>query len=240
MNIIELAEIDSTNLYAKLNLDILPDKSVILAQKQTNGRGRFDRTWIDLGEGNVFISIVLKPSDVFLPVYSNLTQYLSVILCRIFDEYGIDTTIKWPNDVLCHGRKISGILSETVVKGNLFKGLVLGFGVNLNASKNSLKSIKDKEATALNIELGREYVDKKLFVEKLLKEFFRDYEEFLKAGFILVKDEYIKRASFLGKHIEVQVLNKKVCGEAKMINDDGELIIHHLGKDLILTIGDIL
>lgn len=66
------------------------------------------------------------------------------------------------------GKKISGILSETVMQGNKFKGLVLGIGVNLNAEKSDLSLVKDKKITALNIELEREHVDKKLFFEKLV------------------------------------------------------------------------
>ena len=86
------------------------DKTIISANTQSGGRGRFNRVWIDMGEGNLFMSIVLKPSSVFNPVYANLTQYMSVVLCRIFEEYGLEPEIKWPNDVLIDGKKISGIL----------------------------------------------------------------------------------------------------------------------------------
>ena len=184
MNIIQLEEVSSTNLYAKENLDSFEDKTVIIAISQTSGRGRFDRKWVDLGEGNLFMTIVLKPSNLFEEVYANLTQYLSVVLTKILEEYGLSPKIKWPNDVLVNDAKISGILCETVMQGTNFKGLVLGIGVNLNADKGDLKQIKEKVATALNIELEREYIDKNLFTEKLLNEFFKNYEEFLKQGFL--------------------------------------------------------
>lgn len=240
MNIIKLEEVDSTNLYAKKNLDSIEDKTVIIANSQTCGRGRFDRKWIDLGDGNLFMTIVLKPSNTFKEVYSNLTQYLSVILARILEEYGLSPKIKWPNDVMVNGGKISGILSETVMHGEIFKGLVLGIGVNLNADKSDLKQIKERVATALNIELEREYVDKKLFTEKLINEFFKNYEEFLKQGFSMVKKEYIERCNFLGKEISVQVFNNKKSGFAKRIDNNGELVIEKNNKEFILTMGDIL
>ena len=160
MNIIQLEEVSSTNLYAKENLDSFEDKTVIIAISQTSGRGRFDRKWVDLGEGNLFMTIALKPSNSFEEVYANLTQYLSVVLTKILEEYGLSPKIKWPNDVLVNDAKISGILCETVMQGTNFKGLVLGIGVNLNADKGDLKQIKEKVATALNIELEREYEDK--------------------------------------------------------------------------------
>ena len=191
MNIISLGEVNSTNLYAKQNLDSLEDKTVISASVQTSGRGRFNRAWIDLGQGNLFMTIVLKPSDTFKDVYANLTQYLSVILCKVLKEYGLVPSIKWPNDVLIGGKKISGILSETVMQGHSFKGLVLGIGVNLNAKSEDLSLVKDKEITALNIELGQDYADKNLFMEKLLNKFFAHYDEFLNNGFAYIKDDYI-------------------------------------------------
>lgn len=240
MNIIQLEEVSSTNLYAKENLDSFEDKTVIIAITQTSGRGRFDRKWVDLGEGNLFMTIVLKPSNSFEEVYANLTQYLSVVLTKILEEYGLSPKIKWPNDVLVNDAKISGILCETVMQGTNFKGLVLGIGVNLNADKGDLKQIKEKVATALNIELEREYVDKNLFTEKLLNEFFKNYEEFLKQGFLMIKKEYIERCNFLGKEISVKVFNDKKSGIAKTINDNGELVIKKNNDEFILTMGDIL
>lgn len=240
MNIIQLEEVSSTNLYAKENLDSFEDKTVIIAISQTSGRGRFDRKWVDLGEGNLFMTIVLKPSNLFEEVYANLTQYLSVVLTKILEEYGLSPKIKWPNDVLVNDAKISGILCETVMQGTNFNGLVLGIGVNLNADKGDLKQIKEKVATALNIELEREYVDKNLFTEKLLNEFFKNYEEFLKQGFLMIKKEYIERCNFLGKEISVKVFNDKKSGIAKTINDNGELVIEKNNDEFILTMGDIL
>lgn len=239
-NIIELDTVDSTNLYAKANLANLADKSVVCADVQTSGHGRFNRAWIDLGSGNIFMSLVLKPSDAFSYVYPNITQYFSVILCKVLEKYGLHPQIKWPNDVLINGKKIAGILSESVIKGSEFKGLVLGVGINLNASEESLKLIIDKEATALNLELNLETVDRKDFLNKLLDKFFENYDEFLLNGFSMIADEYVKRNCFLGKEISVQVFDEKKLGFAKAINADGELVLEKDGNEFILTMGDIL
>lgn len=239
-NIIELDKVGSTNLYAKANLANLADKSVVCADVQSSGHGRFNRAWIDLGSGNIFMSLVLKPSDTFSHVYPNLTQYFSVVLCEVLVEYGLEPQIKWPNDVLINSKKIAGILSESVMQGANFKGLILGAGINLNASKESLKLITDKEATALNLELNLESVDKKEFLNKLLNKFFENYDEFLSEGFSMIADEYVKRNCFLGKEISVQVFDEIKSGFAKAINSDGELVLEKDGKDYILTMGDIL
>lgn len=234
-----IEEVDSTNLYAKRNLAELDDGTVISAQRQTNGHGRFDRAWVDLGEGNIFMSLVLKPSDSYSEVFPNLTQYFSVILCEILEEYGVIPQIKWPNDVLINGKKIAGILSETVVQGQKFKGFILGAGINLNACEKSVSQIKDKEVTALNLETGK-IVDKSEFLEKLVNKFFKNYDEFLQKGFGLIENSYMRRACFLGKEISVKVFNETKNGIAKEINDCGELVLLEKDKETILTMGDIL
>lgn len=239
MKKIYLSEVDSTNLYAKSNIENLADKSIVHAANQTAGRGRLQRTWVNLGEGNLFLTFVLKPSNSFNEVYSNLTQYLSVVLCKILEEYGLKPQIKWPNDVLINGKKIAGILSETVMQGSLFKGLVLGIGVNLNTSEKDLASVIDKEATSLNLEISK-LVDVNLFLDKLAEEFFADYDNFLQKGFELIKNDYISRTCFLDTEICVQVFNDKKCGIAKAINDKGELVMSNNQKEFVLTIGDIL
>ena len=136
ISIIELDEIGSTNLYAKANLADIADKTVICAEKQTSGRGRFERAWVDLGSGNIFMSLVLKPSEKFKTLYTNLTQYFSVVLCETLEEYGLKPQIKWPNDVLVNGKKLAGILSESVMQGHNFKGFILGAGIPVDISSN--------------------------------------------------------------------------------------------------------
>ncbi len=239
MNIIYLDKINSTNLYAKENIDKISDKSVISAKSQYSGRGRFNRNWIDLGEGNLFISIVLKPSSELRPIYSNLTQYMSVILCRIFEEYGLNPEIKWPNDVLIRGAKISGILCESVIHGSSLKGLILGVGVNINADKDSLLLVKDKKVTALNVELERDYEDNELFLNKLLFEFFKYYDKFLEGGFLFIKNEYTERCKFLNKEINVKLPDGFIKGKACGFTDSGELILKNRDGRIILSAGDI-
>ena len=239
MKVIKLEKVDSTNNYAKLNIENFADKTIIHALSQTAGRGRLTRSWVDLGEGNLFMSIVLKPSDSFDEVYSNITQYLSVSLCKVFESYGLKPEIKWPNDVLINGKKIAGILSETVMTGSVLKGIVLGVGVNLNADSKDVNSIPDKIATSLNLEVGKN-VDLDVFMTELTEEFFKNYDRFLENGFEFIKSDYVNRNCFLNKELNVQIFNNVETGLAKSINDRGELVLLKDDKELVLTIGDIL
>lgn len=240
MNIVRLEEVESTNSFAKANIDMFGDKTSIVTKRQTSGRGRLNRSWIDLGNSNLFLSIVLKPSDTFEEFYPNITQYLSVCVCKVLENYGLKPQIKWPNDVLVNGAKIAGILSETVMQGIKLKGIVLGIGVNLNATKEKLENIPDKIATSLNLETGNE-INLKEFLDKLLEEFFKNYDEFLKIGFPLIKEDYINRNCFLNKNLDVKVFNNIKTGLAKEITDKGELVlIDKNNEEMVLTIGDIL
>ena len=241
MRVIKLEETKSTNTYAKEHIDLLEDKVVVHAIHQTDGRGRLNRKWVDLGENNLFFSIVLKPSKRFENVFSNLTQYASVILCKIFENYGLQPKVKWPNDVMIDGkRKICGILCETVIEKNELKGIILGIGININASKEDVEHIPDRVVTALNLELGKS-VNSENFLNEFLSKFFKTYDEFLAKGFEYIMNDYLKRNCFLEKDLSVQVLNDVKSGYAKGVNNKGELILQIKdNKDLILNIGDIL
>ncbi|OGI17231.1 MAG: biotin--[acetyl-CoA-carboxylase] ligase [Candidatus Melainabacteria bacterium RIFOXYA12_FULL_32_12] len=240
-NILCFDEIDSTNTYSLKNLANLSDRQVIVAAKQTSGRGRLARKWISDVEGNVYMSIVLKPSptlDNNLPL-ANITQYMSVVLCRILESYGVNPEIKWPNDVLVNGKKISGILSEISTQGNALKGFVLGIGINLNLAQEDVNQI-DQPATALNLEINQP-VHKDMFIKQLLDEFFMDYDLFLNGGFISIKAEYQQRSLFLGRKVVINKPQKKDNGIATRINDDGSLlIVKNNLEESTITIGDLV
>ena len=244
MNLVYLEEVGSTNQYAKENIDKLEDMSVVYTYNQTNGRGRLERKWSFTGEDNIYASIVLKPSEEMREVYSNLTQYLCVILCETFEEYGVSPKIKWPNDIKINDKKISGILAEgvNVVGENCsykLEGIVLGVGINLNTKIEILSKI-NQPATSLNIEIGHE-IDKKIFLKKLLDKFCLRYDKFIEDGFLLIREDYKKRAGFLNKQITVRVFAEEISGAAKDVTDKGALkLIDKDNKEHVLFIGDIL
>ena len=239
MELLFFEEVDSTNKYAKENLDKLKDKTLIYTNFQSAGRGRFQRKWISNFGDNIYASMILKPSNELKENYSNLTQYLSLILVEVFEEYNIYPKIKWPNDVRISGKKISGILAESVIEKNELKGLILGFGVNLNCIEKDLEKI-DQPATSLNLETGME-IDRNFFLKKVIDKFCLKYNNFIEEGFLLIREDYIRRAEFLDRTITVRVFDKEIIGVAKDITEDGALkIVDKNNKEHVLLIGDIL
>ena len=239
MNFLFFEGIDSTNKYAKEHLSELTDKTLIYAHKQTAGRGRMQRKWNTISGDNIYASIILKPSKELKDIYSNLTQYLSLILTEVIEEYNIIAKIKWPNDVRINGKKISGILAESVIEKNELQGIILGFGVNLNCSNEDIEKI-DQPATSLNLETNK-VINREIFLKKVVDKFCLRYNKFIEEGFLLIREDYVRRAEFLNTPVTVKVFDKKISGIAKNITDEGALeIVDKYNKKHVLLIGDIL
>ncbi len=179
-NMIKLETVDSTSVWARKNLARLNDFDVVSAEIQTEGHGQFERKWLSSskGGGNVYISIVLKPKN--LEHLNELTRFASVMVSDVLVEYGLEPNFKFPNDILINGKKISGILAESVFKGDEFKGVVVGIGINLNLDKEELQKI-DIPATSIFNEIDSR-VDKDEFLNRFMKHFEERYDDFLQNG----------------------------------------------------------
>lgn len=242
-NLIYFPEIDSTNTHAMRNMEKLRDGDVLHAEIQTAGRGRFDRKWISDRADNIYITFVLKP-PLHNSYIKNISQYLCLKAAMLIEEYPnvAIANIKWPNDVLIGhkvNKKIAGILAQTSICGNSFKGLALGIGINLNFEKEDMDKI-DRPATSLNCVSG-EKINRDYFLKRLLDSFFSDYDEFLTYGFPLIREEYIKRAYFLGNKITISSHIRKISGIAENISDCGSLeLVMHQNEKILISSGEIL
>lgn len=237
--IIHFKTIDSTNTYGLSNFENLQDKTVIIADEQTKGRGRFDRIWVSENYDNIYLSFILKPEHK--KYITNLTQYLSVVTAKTIETYGITAHIKYPNDVLVNDKKICGILCEGSLKKNVLQGIVLGIGINLNMPKEIIDSI-DRPATSLNLIIGKT-IKKEDFLNYLLNEFFKNYEKAVESGFSYFKEDYLKRTHFLGKTVWIQQRDGAPKEEvtALKIDDNGNLVVKTLeNREKIVYSGDVL
>lgn len=247
MNIISFEKLKSTHAHAKQNIDAHEDKTIISADIQTNGYGRFKRTWVDLGKDNIYMTFVLKPTDELSDIYANLTQYLSVCLCKQLEKMELHPKIKWPNDVLLNGKKVSGILAETVIKNNKLKGIILSIGINLNVSANDLEKI-DRPVTSVDLEL-KQSINKQEFMQKLIENFFENYDEFLEKGFNFIRKDYEKYSVLFEEtrnreqgteNIKITVFNYIKEGLFKGFDDNGNLLLFTKnGKTEHINMGEI-
>ena len=238
--IVTLEEVHSTNSYALEFLSSLDDKTVVFTTNQTSGRGRYDRKWICDDTENLYMSIVLKPEKKHDYPYPNLTQYLSVSVCKVLEKnFDIQPDIKWPNDILVNGAKISGILAETGMLNNQINGVVLGIGLNVNLKQGTLNTI-DQNATSISVLKNQNYDCEKI-ARMICDEFFANYEQFVNGGFEYIKDEYIQRCAFLGQNITIRGAEERKKYFAKSIDNDGLLVaIDEENKECRIITGDVL
>lgn len=134
MNIVWLDTIDSTNSEVLRRLAELPSLTVLAAREQTAGRGQRGNTWFTEPGKNLTFSIVVKfgEGELHASRVHWLNYLMSDVVCGFLDAYGIDSAIKWPNDIYVQRRKICGILIENTLKGEWVDAAVIGTGININ------------------------------------------------------------------------------------------------------------
>lgn len=237
--IIRIDECRSTNSYCLERVDGLADRTALIAERQSAGRGRFNRKWNSENCGNLYLSVVLKPqAGANSAQLRNITQFAAYAAGKSIESYGVAVEIKWPNDLLVNGAKICGVLCETALSSGKIKAVVCGVGVNLNMSADELSAI-DKPAASLN-RLLAQAVDKEDFIKRYLDAFFAGYDDFLEKGFEYIKGYYIKRSSFLGKVISIAYPQKTVRVKAIRYAEDGALVIENGGCEETIYTGDVI
>jgi BirA family biotin operon repressor/biotin-[acetyl-CoA-carboxylase] ligase len=134
INIVRLDSAESTNNFAATMAKdcLIAHGTVILAEEQTKGRGQRGNQWHAVRGENLTFSVFLKPSAFPIASQFQLTVWASVSIIEVLLEYGIQATIKWPNDVLVNEQKIAGILIENSIDQLLINEVIAGIGLNVN------------------------------------------------------------------------------------------------------------
>jgi BirA family biotin operon repressor/biotin-[acetyl-CoA-carboxylase] ligase len=199
------------------------DGTVVLAENQTAGRGRFQRAWVS-GHGNIHMSILFRPS---LPALRLLSIISGVAVVRaIRKTTGLRPRIKWPNDVRLGGKKVSGILVENTLRGDQVEYAIVGIGVNIALDVNAVDGLAGI-ATSLDIEAGRP-VDREPVLRQLLQELDTLYTSAENASPLAhggVVDEWRDSLETLGRKVEVRWGDQVYVGHAEDVNELGGLLL---------------
>lgn len=216
--------INSTNIKAKeLAKNNAPDGSIIIAEEQTLGSGRFNRKWLST-KGGIWFSLLLKPS-VPPSEAPKITQIAGAAVYKTLESLNISSTIKWPNDILVNNKKVCGILAEMKCDMETVHYLILGIGINVNLDKSDFDiSIKDT-ATSLKIEYGKSFSKKHLLADFLFN-FENLYNNFLN-GLDLFKTIDICRtnSNIWNKKAKLITYNKEEIVTCISLSDTGDLIV---------------
>ncbi len=218
-------ETTSTNdVVEKLARDGVKEGVVVFAESQTRGRGRLGRKWVSPANKGLWFSILLRP--VLRPQeMTQLTVASATALRRaIIAETGLRPEIKWPNDILINGKKVAGILTELSAESDRVKHIILGIGVDVNVDAGELPPEVRQLATSLKIEAGAE-IPRVELAAQIIRELDRDYARICAGKFAEVADEWEAGCATIGRNVTVQMGDRKICGRAESLDDDGALLV---------------
>ena len=232
-------ETDTTNNRAReLALEGAPEGTLVVAEKQTAGRGRRGKVWESpLGTG-IWMSLVLRPQ--IAPTEASVLTILCGLATAeaIEAETGLSAGIKWPNDILINGKKAVGILTEMDCEMSEVHFVIPGIGINVNTA--SFPPEIAEIATSLYLECGKT-VSRRRLVHRVLERLEEHYETFLRTGsFAAMLEDYRKHCITLGK--EVHVLGREpFFAEALDITPEGELLVRRAdnGKEEVVFSGEV-
>lgn len=232
-------ETDTTNNRAReLAQEGAPEGTLVVAEKQTAGRGRRGKVWESpLGTG-IWMSLVLRPQ--IMPAEASVLTLLCGLATAeaIEAETGLSAGIKWPNDILINGKKAVGILTEMDCEMSQVHFVIPGIGINVNTASFPPEIVDI--ATSLYLECGKT-VSRRRLVHKVLERLEEHYETFLRTGsFTAMLEDYRKHCITLGK--EVHVLGREpFFAEALDITPEGELLVRRAdnGKEEVVFSGEV-
>jgi BirA family biotin operon repressor/biotin-[acetyl-CoA-carboxylase] ligase len=194
-----------------------PEFTVVTADRQTRGRGRLGRVWHS-NPGGLYFTIVLRPA---LPApLSSLTTFAAGLTWARFlkDAYGVDTGLKWPNDLLVGERKLSGMLSEMEAQGEMVTFVNIGIGLNVNNDPTA----EEPQATSLARITGR-----KLARRDLLEGFLDRFEQKMAdpRGLDTIIAEWKPFATTLNRAVKIVTTRETIEGIARDVDDSGALLL---------------
>lgn len=215
---------ESTNRVAfELAQDGAFHGEVVIAEGQTAGKGRRGRSWSSPPGKNLYCSVILRP-EIPPARAPELTLVAAVALAETLREAGGDAGIKWPNDVQLGGRKVAGILTELSADVERVQFVVVGLGVNLNATADDFPAELADVATSLKLARGTE-VPRALFTAALLTRLEQWLDTWAEQGFAPVRAAWKKLSTILGHEVLVRSEQKELRGIAEDIDEGGALLL---------------
>ena len=213
-----------------------PDLSLVAADAQVNGRGREGRKWFSLPGAGLACSLVLRPTAAERQQIGRFSGLGALALVKALQKHGLTAQIKWPNDVLIRGKKVAGILIETVWLGTEIESLVLGLGVNSTPAALPSGEVLNFPATCVETELGRELARFDL-LRDLLVEFIQLRSDLASDGFL---NAWQAALAFRGQRVllwqgdsrtfTAELLGLEQDGSLRVRMDDGKLDVINFGE----------
>ncbi len=216
-------ELNSTNEFAKsLAREGALEGTIVIADTQTSGKGRLGRTWVSPPKTGIWLSLILRP-EIKPQHAGQLTLLSGLCMCEaIHNITGMNSYIKWPNDVVVNGKKVCGILTEMNAEIERVNHVVLGIGVNVNQNEFN----EDLPyATSLSIE-GKTNYKRSIIVKEFIDIFEKAYETYkVSESLAEFLPRYENRCITLGKEVKIIEGGKEIIAKAINVEENGNLIV---------------
>ena len=223
-DIINFSTIDSTNSYMKGIAFSKDEGTIITSEEQTSGRGRIGRNWTSPLSKGIYMSILLKPNLDPTKV-AKLTLIGAAAVYKALKCIGIESQIKWPNDIVIGSKKVCGILTEMDCELNRIDYIVMGIGINANLDEVDIPDEISNKATSLKIIIG-EKINRQQLLALVLNYFENLYDDFKENGDITQVIKICREHSALiGKEVQIIQNEDTRIGRVIDINKDGELVV---------------
>ncbi len=234
-NFIYCDEVESTNTLLLSSKTFTNNGTVLLSEFQSKGRGRKDRVWFSNAGQNLTFSVLLK--NDFKDQKINLVNFgASLAVAQAIENlFQLNVELKWPNDVLVHGKKIAGILLESTSKGNKISKVVVGIGINVNQANFPGKF--EIQPTSIRREF-KSLISR----EKLLSELLNIFETILEqidSESNKVLNDWRGRCKMIGEKVKIMDDNKVKMGIFEDVDDYGYLILKSGDKREKIHYGDV-
>lgn len=238
--IIHKETIDSTQFVAhQAARDGAKHGTIVIADEQTKGKGRMSRSFYSPSNEGIWLSIILRPQ---LQPYlaAQLTLLTATVLAEVIkNETLLQPQIKWPNDILIHDKKVTGILTEMQAEQDSIEYVVIGMGINVNQTKDSFPEDIRERASSLKIESGQDW-DIKNLIQHILLYFEDAYADYMEHGFPNVKKKWEEYGFKIGELIGIKTLQKEWDSTFLGIAEDGALLAEDpYGKETKLYSAEI-
>lgn len=231
---------DSTNLRAgEMAAQGAPEGTLIVAERQTQGKGRRQRTWFSPPRQGIYASLILRPA--IAPTEAPRMTLLAAVAVAetLLALTPLEATIKWPNDILVRGRKIAGILTEISTGMDAIDYLVVGLGLNVNIPAGDFPAEIQTQATSILAETGAPF-SRSLLLRRFLEYFEYYYDMFHVKGFDPVLRRWKALTDMLGRRVRVDMIGRQHEGEVTDCDQDGALILRDEGgRSIRIFSGDI-
>lgn len=229
-----IGSVASTNsALRELAMKAAPEGTVVIAEEQTAGHGRFGKPWFSPPGVNLYLSVLLRPT---VPPHdvACFSFVGSLALCDAIKAEGLDATIKWPNDVLVEGKKVAGILAECATIENRIDYVIVGVGVNLNVTHKALVAAlghSGHAAGSVGDFAGRE-IDRNAFAAALLNHLARWVETYRAHGPAPMLAAWRDRDILTGRRVEVRGEGPSYEGRVLGVDAQGHLLLRDSLGDL--------